>query len=363
MRFGPLVLPVSFITELATAAPYRQRGLATALLTEAERQMTDDGTVIGFVRTDVPEFFVRRGWTLGGAHSWSEAGAREILAQLSATRRPVVATSDLHDTPVRVPQLSTRIWRHVERAALERIYAANIQHSFGPLHRSHEYWSWLVSRRAYDTIFVAVQGPDRRELDDRPIAAYAVVRGNRVVELFGSPDCPQAVTQLLARICGEAIERDVHDIVLDLAPDHPMHAVLQAAGGTFHRRELVGGQALLAKVFKPWELMEKLLPEIAERARRADLPLPSELVIQEQGQRQRLQVTRRGATLEPARANRQQLVCAPGALSELLLGQWDVSTGVERGRISSASATTMARTAVLFPRLPLWRPPLEEMVV
>jgi predicted N-acetyltransferase YhbS len=63
MRFGPLVLPVSFVTELATAAPYRQRGLATALLTEAERQMTDDGTVIGFVRTDVPEFFVRRGWT------------------------------------------------------------------------------------------------------------------------------------------------------------------------------------------------------------------------------------------------------------------------------------------------------------
>jgi predicted N-acetyltransferase YhbS len=363
MRFGSLVLPVSFLTELATAAPFRRQGLATALLAESERQMADEGTIVGFVRTGVPDFFVRRGWTLGGSHTWSEAGAREILAQLSATRPADNGLPELQEPTSRNQQLSTRIWRHVERAALERLYAANIQHSHGPLHRSHDYWCWLVSRRAYDAIYVTVQGPDRRELDDRPIVAYAVVRGSRVVELFGSPECPHATTHLLARICGEAIERDVHDVILDLAPDHPLHEVLRAAGGKYRRRELVNGQALLAKVLKPWEMLEQILPEIAERVRRSGLALPAELVIQDQGERRRIHVTRRAATLEPSRAQRQQLVCAPGALSELLLGQWAIPVGVERGRISSHSASTLTRAATFFPRLPLWRPPLEEMVV
>jgi len=363
MRFGSFVVPVTSLTELATAAPWRKQGLASALLAEAERHMVDDGSLIGLVRTDVPEFFVRRGWTLGGSHSWSEASAREILAQLSAARAPVAVIPELQESVTRAPQLSTRIWRHVERSALERLYAVNTQHSFGPLVRSHDYWSWLISRRAYDAIYVTVQGPDRRELDDRPIVAYAVLRGSRVVELFGSPDCPHAATHLLARICGEAIERDVHDVILDLAPDHPLHQLLQAAGGTYRRREIVGGQALLAKVLKPWELLESLLPEIGERVRRSGLALPAELVIQDQGERRRIQVTRRGATIEPVRSCRHQLTCAPGALSELILGQWEIPVGVERGRVSSTVAATLARAAVFFPRLPMWRAPLEEMVV
>lgn len=362
MHFGSLVIPVTSLTELATAPAWRRQGLASAVLAEAERHMEQDGAIAGVVRTDAPEFFVRRGWTLGGAHTWSEASARDLLAQLPAARLASPPPTVAGEPAARVPQLSTRIWRHVERSALERLYAANVRQAYGPFVRSSDYWSWLVSRRAYDTIYVAVLGPDRRELDDRPIVGYAVVRGSRIVEIFGAPNVSRAVPMLLARICGEAIERDVTEVTLDLAPDHPLHKLALAAGGKMHRREIVGGQALLAKVFRPWDLLAGLLPEIGERVRQAELPLPAELVIQDRGERRRILVTSRSATLEPLKGGRHPLVCAPGAISELLLGQWDVETGVERGRIASTAATTLARAAIFFPRRPLWRPPLEDMV-
>ncbi len=104
--------------------------------------------------------------------------------------------------------------------------------AYGPLVRSEAYWQWLVRRGGNERVYVAIDGPDRFELDESlsPIVGYAATREGRIVEMMCSREHPEASIQLLARVCGDAIERDFHRVQLDGPPDAPLHALFLAAG-------------------------------------------------------------------------------------------------------------------------------------
>ena len=361
MRLGSHWLPVAGITELATRQEYRGQGCATALIAAAERQMREDGTVLGLVRTTSPELFLRAGWSYCGRHCYSETGTREILAQLSATESSRVAAASPSPHDSRPAPLSTRIWRHVERAALERLYLQNTRHACGPIQRSDEYWRWLISRRAYDTIYVAVEGPDKLDLDETPIVGYAVTKGDRIVEIMGDARLPAARTQLVARICGDAIERDVHSIRLDAPPNDPLHRLFVAAGGQHRWREIDSGQALMAKLLDPLDFLSQLLPQIFDRAKNAGLTLPTELGLQIGEMKLRLVVTRRSAKVERGKLGRSYITCGLQDLTPLFVGHLDAKALPPDGPWQCSTRTAAELANVLFPRLPLWRPPLDEI--
>ena len=361
MHVGSQCLPVAGITELATRREYRGQGCATALLAAAERRMREDGTVLGLVRTTAPELFLRRGWSFCGRHCYSLAGTREILAQLSATEFSRVAALSPSPHESRAAPLSTRIWRHVERAALERLYAQNTRHACGPIQRSEEYWRWLISRRAYDAIYVAVEGPDKLDLDETPIVGYAVTKGDRIVEIMADPRRPAARTQLLARICGDAIERDVHSMRLDAPPNDPLHRLFVSAGGQYRWREIDSGQALMAKLLDPLDFLSRLLPSLHDRAKNAGLQLPTELGLQIGETKLRLVLTRRTARLERGKLGRSYITCGLHDLTPLFVGHLDAKSLPPDGPWQCSTRTAADLASVLFPRLPLWRPPLDEL--
>jgi predicted acetyltransferase len=351
MVFGSAKLPVAVVGWLGTLPECRGQGYASRLLHRADDEMRRGGAVLGLLQTRIPHFFRRAGWAVCGRHSRSEAAARDVLAQLSTDR----------EAP-RMP-LSIRLWRHVELPSLQRIYAQNTQRAFGPLERSEEYWRWMISRKAFDHIVVAIHGRDRMELVDTnaPLVGYAVVRQERVLELLASPEYPSTATQLLARACGDLLERNRQRIVLEAPPQEPLHGVMAEAGGSFNRGESDGGEVLMVRVVNPAALVRKLESELVERARAADMPAAVELGFAVDGQKHLLTVTRRTARLERGRLGRSYLTLKENEFTRLLLGHGDVAEVAAQDRVNASTQTAIEIAQVLFPKQPLWRPSWDDL--
>ena len=60
-----------------------------------------------------------------------------------------------------------------------RVYNQNLPGSYGPLERTRAYWQWLLERRAFDQLYVALDGPNLWDLDESTtqIVGYAAIKG------------------------------------------------------------------------------------------------------------------------------------------------------------------------------------------
>ena len=358
MRFGSTTFPVTNLADMLVLPEFRQKGCGAALLTAAENEMRSDGSLLGVVRTQQPQFFLNRGWCVWTRHSYSTAGAREILSQLLESR-PDSADDDRN---ARSP-INIRWWRHIEVSGLIRLYSENTERAFGPLVRSEAYWQWLLSRRAYDRIYVAIDGPDRFELDEAAAAmvGYAVMKEGRILELMASARHPQAAEQLLARACSDTIEQDGNYVRLDAPVGHPLHHLIARAGGELGYHEAVHGEVCLIKLLDMAQALEKLGEQLHERAKLADMSLPLELGLHIDGEKFVLEIRPRCVKLRTGRVCRSYLTCARPDLTQLLLGHLDLKTAITAGRIFASTRTASEIAGALFPHLPLWRPPWDEI--
>lgn len=393
LYFDGINVPAGGLCDLVIAPEYRRRGFGAQLVFAAERELIRGGALLGFTRTVAPQLFARRGWVTWGRHCYSKARTRDVLAELSQRERTPSAPVDALHPPLPASPLSTRIWRHVERAALVRLFAQNMQGVCGGTVRSDEQWAWLVSRRAYDSIYVAVSGKDKWDLDERPLVGYAIVKDSRIVELMAAPNRPDAGAQLLRRVCGDFIERDMHHVRLDGPPNSPWHRVMVRSGGELVERDVDSQQTLMAKLFNPLGWLQRLRPLLAERARRAGL---DRLTLQLRVAGAAYRVTIAGDTVEVANdsvvdAGLNHVVEMSGDMfARLTLGELQLSqaSDVKRvmGREPSGSASALvsgdacegaaeregaqirgsSREALaiadaLFPRRTFWRPPFDEL--
>jgi predicted acetyltransferase len=354
MQFGQTAVPVTGVHWLGTLPEFRGEGLASRLVREAERRMADEGTLVGLVRTPSPRFFQRVGWSLCGRHCFSQAKSREVLARLHGEHAARLAKP-----------LSIRLWRHVEMPALIRIYQQNTQHAYGPLERTEAYWRWLVGRKAYDSLLVALDGPDKLELEETiaPIVGYAVLRQGRVIELMTTPGHATAHHQLLARACGDAIEHDRQDFALHAPPVHPLHRLVCASGGLLHNQEIEQGDVFMVKILDPPKFLAHLSPELDARARQANLPRETELGLSVDGVKWRLVYTRRGFRVRPGKLGRSYLVLNRAEFTRLALGHGSVRETAFAERLQASTQTALELANILFPQLPLWRPPWDDLPV
>jgi putative acetyltransferase len=356
MKFGALTLPVTDLQHLGVLPEFRGQGVGDALLREAETQMLDNGTKIGFLRTSTPQFFAKRGWIVCGRNSYSVATARDILARL-ASSAPSISSSPL--APAETP-LVTRLWRQVEQEALGRIYDENTRGAYGPLVRNHVYWRWLFSRHSYDRIYVTIEGSGRLELDEGTsrIVGYAIERTGWILELMTAPGHPQAGRALLARACSDAIERNDASVRFDGPLRHPLHKLMLAAGG---RRDTDGMHVTMAKVFDPLALVDQMRGELAARVKSHSNLLPLELGFLLDDEKHQLVVTRRGARLLHGKSGRSYITCSTPALARLALGQTSIAQEESAGRIEASTRTAIELGSLLFPLLDFWRPPLDQL--
>jgi len=362
MHFGANLLPISNLCELATAPEYRQRAIGSSLLQTAERQMVDEGSLLGVLETNVPEFYRQHGWTVSSRYSFSTADARNILSSLSAQEVPHKPTAISPTSEETSKQYNIRLWRHVEQEALIHLYQENTHNGYGALHRTEDYWQWLFSRRGFDRIYVAIDGPDKLPLSGsyKSIIGYAAIRGSRILEIITAQGYEHAAFQLVNRACADIIENKDGPISIDAVPGNPLHQFLQSAGGKHHHAESRNGVVTMIKIFDPLKLLENLREEINRRAQAAGMDRPFELGLEIRGKWHQILFTPRGVKLVEGKSGRSHLRCDETVLTQLLLGHLNVQQAVDQKLLQLSTRIAFETVQTIFPQLPLWRPPLDN---
>ncbi len=358
LQFGELVIPTIDIRHLATLPEYRGLGLASRLLQAIEHDTNLHGAMLATVRAEPSEFFAHQGWVPWLSSCHSTASPRALISQLESVPVP---------TPEWCPSPKTemviRRWRRNELDALRRLYAEEAHSLFGGLARDEADWQWLVSGNGCDHIYVALQNPAQLSIDDlssQHINGYAVIKEGRIVELMARRDT-DAARQLLIRVSHDAIESGRHSVEIDAAPDSPDHLPFLAAGGRCYRRPQDNQRAFMAKLLRPDELLQKLRPVLAARAKQASQTLPSQLGIQIGLRRFSIQLGRRQATIAEGKLADPHITLEAAAYNCMLLGQFRVRQLIEAGQVTPSSQDAARLADALFPRLPTWRMPWEDL--
>ncbi len=359
MRFGAATLPIAYVAGLAVSPEFRGRGYASALLDAAECEMRREGAVLGLLHASEPDFYQRRGWVVCGRHSHSAAGCHQVLAHLRPHEVPCVRP--LAAAPP--APLHIRYLRRVELAAVIRLHEQHLRCAYGCYTRTDAYWRWLINRRGYERIYVAIEGSPEIELDGTfsAIVGYAATRNARLVELVSAASRPDAAMRLLARFCSDAIEQDLRDIRVELAPDHPVHQTLLAAGGTYRRQDVDRGQAFLVKVLDAGRLVQALHAEFLTRLQADERFAHRELGFVVGDQPWILEVTPHGSRLTAERVRRTYLRCSWAQFVQLLVGHLDVRQAVRDGLVMVSNQHALDTACTLVPPLPLWYPPLDDL--
>jgi predicted N-acetyltransferase YhbS len=351
MRFGPLQIPVANLGWLGVAPEHRRQGLGTHLLREAEHRMRADGAMLGMVRTSIPSFFSRAGWATCGQPSYRRSNTCAILARLL----------DRGVAPRPRRRLHIRPWLQWEQGALARIYAAC--EAYGPLERTPAYWQWLLNRHAHHQVYVALEGPELLELGEvsTRVVGYAAIHGEQILELVTSPDRPRTAAELLARCCSDAVENDRHCLLLHAPPSHPLFELFDEAGSSAAAATPDHGEVCMMRLLDPLELARRLADEFDRRAAEAELPRPSDLGLMVDGRKYRIEFGSSGAVVGTERMGRSYLELGVADFTRLLLGQLDWHAAVADGRIACSTALARQAGRALFPSLPLWRPPWDDL--
>jgi predicted N-acetyltransferase YhbS len=351
MLLGPARLPVAMLNWLGVGAEHRGQGLGTHLLREAEDRMREDGAVLGILRTSTPRFFRRRGWVTCGQPSYRRANACAIRARLLESGLIPRSKRRFHIRP----------WLQWEQGALARIYASC--DAYGALERTDAYWQWLLRRHGYDQVYVALEGPEQLELGEvsTRVVGYAVTRGEQIVELMGAPERPRAAAELLARCCGDSIESDRHCVMLQARPSHALFRVFEEAGGSTPAATPDQGEVCMMRPLDPLELLRRLTGDFDRRAAEAGVPRPSDLGLMVEGRKYRLEFSPNGVAAESQHVGRSYLGLDAADFTRLVLGQLNWNAAVADGQIECSSALAREVGGILFPPLPFWRPPWDDL--
>ena len=353
MKFGSIQLPIAEVAWLATLPEYASAGYAPALLAAADEQMLADGAVLATLRSTTPTWFEPEGWAVCTQEGYWSTSARDLLAQLSARRVRRSSRS----------RYRTRVWRHVELNALMNIYQEHTDRGYGALVRSEAYWQWLISRKAYDQIIVAIEGKDSLDYGEQgpKFVGYAVMRLGRIVECMTLPSHRRALGVLLARACREAIEHDHHTIFLHSSPADPLNKLLLDAGGTWHSTADVSGGNVMVKLLDRRELVHRLYPELHHRAKAAGLARPCEIGLGIDETPYRFVLTRRSARLVGGDPQQKGVRCSQALFTQLLVGRLDLDQALAEGQLQHAAKADVEVLRILFPRLAFWRSPLDDL--
>ena len=347
VRLGGGTVQAAVLDRVAVLPECRGAGHGQRLVRAAEERMRQMGAAIAFSRTRIAPSFHELGWS--------------VLGRDCATPgRPTTILSRLLEGPKREGEpVTMRQWRHVELPAILRIFTQNAARFVGPLDRSEAYSRWLVSRGAFDSIIVALMGQDRYDLHETTarIVGYCVQSGNRVLELFADPEFPGLEREILARVCAEAIENDRQEIVYESSASDPLHQAV--AGGD----SLVSAndRMIVAKVFKPLDVLMAAAPAVAARVVAAGIRETVELGLDAPGFRGSVIVADGKATVHAGRSGRSYLKLSDEELARLLLGQSDPIEAAAAGRMQASTQVAEKLAMQLFPRVPLWCPMWDDL--
>jgi GNAT superfamily N-acetyltransferase len=378
IQLGTNTLLAARFMDLATAQEYRGRGLATALLSAAERLAAERGILIGLTRTRVPALFARQGWTICGRHVFSTASPRLVLAELATAAQADLDSDRSPVLPGPTPEpISVRPLRRIELEAVIGLYEHGLLGKHGWPTRSRDYWDWLLARGACDRLYVAIVGPETTNIHQlvASIKGYAFVRQSRIVELITAPGHYAVSQALVARVCADVSEQDGWEVRCDLPFGHPIHGLYCRAGGQLVTSQQLAGEVFMARLFDPLTCLRQMSKEIARRAAAPGETLPRELGIELRSrvsrksgekaglvERYRLQFGRGDVRIKTGGPSRHSISFSYFDLAPLLLGATGAAEMSEAGRLKGSSPKAHRLASLLFPGDLWFRPPLDDLL-
>jgi predicted N-acetyltransferase YhbS len=354
LHFAGQQFPVAGLSSLGTMPEYCGRGYGRTLLRAADAAMAEGGAVLGLLSTKIPHFFRSHGWAVCGRHSFARTRTRDLLAQLSAIGIPPAETT-----------LNIRPWRQVELPSLMQLYAAGTAGSTGAFVRTEAYWRWLASRQGFDQIYVAIDGPDKLDFGESasPIVGYVVTKEDRILELMASDARPRIAEQLLARAASEAMERDIYSVQYHAPPGDRFFSLFRDSGAVVHHHEADQGEVFMVKLLNPIGFPHLIGAELCRRAQAGGLGSRAQLGFHLEGEKYRLVVGRGGAKLIRGKPGRSYIRCNLAEYTRLVLGHIDVDHAIAQDRLLASTRLAQETASILFPRLPLWRSPWDELFI
>ncbi|TWT38534.1 GNAT family N-acetyltransferase [Blastopirellula retiformator] len=353
-RFADRIATTLHVDELATAPEFRGRGIATQLLAEVDAELQRCGAECAVYRADSAEFLARRGWTALSPQTRSHGDPAQVLASMQRPR----PTRNWEDEPSEPTRLSIRLYRQVEFAGLTSLYERRFADLLGASVRTREQWRWLLDRRGFQQLYVAIDGGNKLALDDDSrIVGYAMTGGGQILETVAAPGREDVSAELLRRICGDAMERDQRIIYYHAPAADPLHRAVRSAAPP--QRPLSNTTVMVR-----WRHPLQTLAEHAERFRanlaKVGYPLPCDLGLHVEGEKHSLHFTERSGSLSDGKLGRSFIRLTQNNLVRFLCGDLNVPQALERGDLFASTKMATDAASAALKMLPLWFPPLED---
>jgi len=149
-------------------------------------------------------------------------------------------------------------------------------------------------------------------------------------------------------------------VLLHAPPWCPLFETFDEAGGCGPSRAAEHGEVYMMRLLDPLELLRRLCDQFERRAAAARLSRPLDLGLLREGQKFQLELGREGVAATSQRLGRSYLRLNVADFTRLVFGQLDWDAAIADGRLECSTALAREAGRVLFPPIPLWRPPWDE---
>jgi predicted acetyltransferase len=352
-------IPLANLQDFVTLPEFRPARYDQALLETAEATALQEGSILGIVRTDRPEWFERQLWSRCRAQGHTQADARAILSHFDARRA---------DSRRKRSSIEVRSWRHFELDSLRRVYHQLTTNMWAASQRSEPTWRWLVGRKAQDQILIAVksgrgrpggQSLGSRAGDDSHVVGYAVVRDSCIVEMMTLPGYSATRPMMMARACRDAIDRGHHFVSLHTPATDPLHELLVTAGGSWLSDSAAAGSVWMIKLLDPERWIERFYPILHQRAREEGIRSSQEIDFAIGDADYRLKLTRRSSRLTATQRRQPHVRCDWRTFQDLLTSNLISADAVADNRLQADDPDVLQTLAALFPPKLFWQSPFE----
>lgn len=336
IRFGRSEIPVARLRNLAVLPEHRQQGYDGTLLGFAEAEAKRNGAMLMLTQGEDSKLLKSNGWVSLGSDPVSIVSPQRLLGQL-----PPVAEPESPFYQSEMPTWQVRIGRLTDVESLRSIYERVQQESYGGVVRDAEKWSWMISKRAHDRIYLFIE-------NDEPLA-YVIVRGASLIELMDLTNDGRGAARMLERVGADAIDQGRYSLRIHCPLTSPVHDWADLAGGQVFAAAVE--DSWMVKILSKRTLLRRLAHEM-HRRKPASLTelgvrIGNEELLIKKGVRS-MKVTRGSSTLHHVGLTNR-------AASQLFLGYRTADELLECKELVASNEKALQMARELFPAVMLWR--------
>lgn len=253
-----------------------------------------------------------------------------------------------------------RLMRQVEADALVSLYEKSFRANQVGTPRSAAMWDWLIRRKAFDALYVAIRGGNKLAFEDaiERIAGYAVVKDRQILEVITQPHEKAVKVPLINRICSDLYEANHREFRLEAPVSDQVHSILQQVPSG---KNSPPGEEILVRMPNPIQHLAEFCSVLHQRAVARNLELPLDLGLLVEGEKYCIHLGKRKGTLTDGRLGRSYLELSGGQLVRLVLGDLLLPSLVESGQLHASTQVALNTAMKLFDYDPPWFPAVDVL--